>query len=120
MVGADLPSNDPWTLALLTNTEVLAVDQDALGASGKPIFTQDEWQVWSKPMADGSRAIGLFNRSDFDETLTVTAADLGLVGPYKYRDLWQQKDRGDLPDRLTVTVPSHGVALYRFQPTKRK
>jgi len=120
MVGADLPSNDPWTLALLTNTEVLAVDQDVLGAPGKPIFTQDEWQVWSKPMADGSRAIGLFNRSDFDETLTVTAADLGLVGPYRYRDLWQQKDLGDLPDKLTISVPSHGVGLYRFQPTKRK
>jgi alpha-galactosidase len=120
MVGADLPANDPWTLALLTNPDVLAVDQDALGAPGKPIFTRDEWQAWSKPMADGSVAIGLFNRSDFDETLTVTAADLGLTGIYKHRDLWQSKDLGSFPGTLTVTVPAHGVALYQFQPTKRR
>ena len=98
---------------------MLAVDQDALGAAGKPIFTKDEWQVWSKPMADGSRAVGLFNRSDFDETLTVTAADLGLSGTYTYRDLWQRKDLGAFSGALTVTVPSHGVALFRFQPTKQ-
>ncbi|MCW3099769.1 MAG: alpha-galactosidase [Chthonomonadaceae bacterium] len=119
MVGADLPANDPWTLALLTNADVLAVDQDALGAPGKPIFTKDEWQVWSKPMADGSHAIGLFNRSDFDETLTVTATDLGLTGTCTYRDLWQRKDLGRFPGTLTLIVPSHGVALYRFQPTQR-
>ena len=118
MVGADLPANDPWTLALLTNPDVLAVDQDSLGAAGRPIFSKDEWQVWAKEMADGSRAIGLFNRSDFDETLTVTAADLGLSGRYTFRDLWQRKDLGDFPGQLTTTVPAHGVALFQFQPVK--
>ena len=118
MVGADLPANDPWTLALLTNTDVLAVDQDALGAAGRPIFSRDEWQVWAKEMADGSRAVGLFNRSDFDETLTVTAADLQLAGRCTFRDLWQRKDLGDFPGQLTMTVPAHGAALFQFQPTK--
>lgn len=120
MVGADLPANDPWTLALLTNADVLAVNQDALGAAGHPIFTKDEWQVWSKPMADGSQAIGLFNRSDFDETLTVTAADLKLSGSYKLRDLWQRKDLGNFSGSLTTTVPAHGVALFQFRPTRRR
>ncbi len=118
MVGADLPANDPWTLALLTNPLVLAVDQDALGAPGKPIFRKDEWQVWSKPMADGSHAIGLFNRSDFDETLTVTAADLALPARGAYRDLWQRKEMGEFSGSLTVTVPAHGVALFQFQSVK--
>ena len=71
-------------------------------------------------MADGSRAIGLFNRSDFDETLTVTAADLGLTGRYTYRDLWQRKDLGDFSGRTDRHGPAHGVALFRFQPVGRR
>ena len=68
----------------------------------------------------GREADDHHNRSDFDETITVSAADLGLSGTCTYRDLWQRKDLGGFPDSFTITVPSHGVALYRFQPVKRK
>ncbi len=118
MVGADLPANDPWTLDLLTNPEVLAVDQDSLGAPGRPIFSKDEWQVWSREMADGSRIIGLFNRGDFDDVVEITASDLGLTGRYTIRDLWQGKDLGNFTGQLTTKIPPHGVALFRLQPAR--
>lgn len=115
MVGANLPDNDPWTLALLTNPEVLAVNQDALGAAGRRVAGQDEWDVWAKPLADGSVAVGLFNRGDFDDTVSVSAKDLGLSGPYALRDLWQRKDLGALQGRFSAPVPAHGVVLLRLQ-----
>lgn len=116
MVGANLPDNDPWTLALLTNPEVLAVNQDALGAPGKRVAGLDEWEVWTKPLADGSIGVGLFNRGDFDETATVTAKDLGLSGRYTIRDLWRRKDMGEFAGRFSTPVPAHGVVLLRLLP----
>jgi alpha-galactosidase len=114
MVGANLPDNDPWTLALLTNPEVLAVNQDNLGASGRPIFQTDDQAVWSKKLADGSLAVGLFNRSDFDDTVTAEWSKLGLTGRFMVRDLWQRKDLGRFIGKYTASVPSHGVVLLRL------
>lgn len=119
MVGGDLPANDPWTLALLTNPEVLEIDQDTPAHPGKPIVTQDEWQVWAKSLGGGSQAIGVFNRGDFDDTITLTSAELGLFGRCVYRDLWLRKDLGEFPGKITLTVPAHGVVLFRFHPVSR-
>jgi hypothetical protein len=71
MVDANLPDNDAWTLALLTNPEVLAVDQDSLGAAAKLIVASNGFEIWAKPLHDGSHAVGIFNRGrsvDFDES----------------------------------------------------
>ena len=70
MVGANLPDNDAWTLALLTNPEVLAVNQDSLEAAAKPVVVTNNIEIWVKPLSDGSSAVGIFNRGrleDFDE-----------------------------------------------------
>ncbi len=70
MVGANLPDNDPWTLALLTNPEVLAVNQDQLGAKARPLAATNGVEIWVKPLRDGSQAVGIFNRgrlTDIDE-----------------------------------------------------
>lgn len=115
MVGANLPDNDPWTLALLTNPEVLAVNQDSLGAAGKRVAGQDEWEVWTKALADGSVAVGLFNRGDFDETATVTGKELGLTGRWTVRDLWQRKDLSKFMGQFSATVPAHGVVMVKLQ-----
>ena len=114
MLGANLPDNDPWTLALLTNPEVLAVNQDSLGASGKPISQSDDGDVWSKKLADGSLAVGLFNRSDFDGSVTAEWGKLGLAGRYTVRDLWQRRELGRFVGKYTASVPSHGVVLLRL------
>jgi hypothetical protein len=70
MVGANLPDNDPWTLALLANPEVLAVNQDPLGAAAHPLAATNGLEIWVKPLRDGSQAVGIFNRgrpTDIDE-----------------------------------------------------
>ena len=114
IVGANLPDNDPWTLALLTNPEVLAVNQDSLGAAGGPVSQQDGLEVWSKKLADGSLAVGLFNRSDLEDTVTADWSKLGITGRYAVRDLWLRKDLGRFNDKYAASVPSHGVVLLRL------
>jgi alpha-galactosidase len=118
MVGANLPDNDPWTLALLTNPEVLAVNQDPLGAAGKPISQSDGLEVWSKKMADGSLAVGLFNRGELEDTVVADWSKLGITGRYAVRDLWQRKDLGLFNDKYAASVPSHGAMLLRLTMTR--
>ncbi len=114
MVGANLPDNDPSTLALLTNPEVLALNQDALGAPGAPVSQQDEQDVWSKKLADGSLAVGLFNRGDFDAALTADWAKLGISGRYAVRDLWIRQEKGFFVGKYLVDVPRHGAVLLKL------
>jgi len=74
MVGANLPDNDAWTLALLTNPEVLAVNQDPLGTAARQVAATNGIEIWVKPLHDGSRAVGIFNRGqldDFDESKAI-------------------------------------------------
>jgi alpha-galactosidase len=113
MVGACLPDNDPWTLALLTNPEVLAVDQDSAGTAGTRV-AGGEAEVWARTLADGSRAVGLFNAGDLDTTVTVNWSDLKIAGRYRVRDLWLRRDLGAQASSYAATVPAHGAVLLRL------
>ena len=115
MAGADLPDNDPWTRALLSNPEVLAVDQDPGGAAASRVANEGDTEVWSKPLADGSLAVGLFNRGDFDDTVTADWAALKLSGRYAVRDLWRRQDLGVFQGRYAAPLPRHGTLLLRLQ-----
>ncbi len=120
MVGANLPDNDSWTLALLSNPEVIALDQDARGAPARRVSVQGSTEVWARPLADGSLAVGLFNRGDAAQPVTARWSDLHwsdlhLTGPRTVRDLWQRRDLGVFSDDFTVPVPSHGAVLIRLQ-----
>ena len=114
LIGADLGHVDPWTVDLLGNREVLAVNQDLLGkAAGRT--SSDGWlDVWARPLADGTTAVGLFNRGPGAAAITVKFSDLGLRGSQPVRDLWLHKDLGSMPDMFTALVPRHGVALIRI------
>ena len=118
MVGANLPDNDPWTLALLTNPEVLALDQDALGAAATRHAGPDETEVWTKPLADGSCAVALFNTGDLDAPVTARWTDLGISGRRAVRDLWLRRDLAPSGGSCTATVPAHGVVLLRLTANK--
>jgi alpha-galactosidase len=77
------------------------------------------YAVYAKNMADGSRAVGLFNRDvmyDEPKTVTVNFADLGLEGEVRVRDLWRQKDLGEFNGSFSADVPAHGVVLLRMWP----
>jgi len=113
LIGADMSQLDPFTFNLLANDEVLAVNQDALGRQASRKAKDGPTEVWAKDMADGSKAVGLFNRGEEAVEVTVKWADLGLSGKFHVRDLWRQKDTGEFADSFTANVPRHGVCLVR-------
>jgi alpha-galactosidase len=113
LIGCDLTRLDAFTLNLLTNDEVLAVNQDPLGQQAKPVLERDSIQVWARPLADGSMAVGVFNLSLTDKKAVVAWNDLGISEPQVVRDLWRQKDLGVFKDKFEATVYSHGVSLVK-------
>ncbi len=120
LIGADLSHIDEWTINLLGNREVLAVNQDILGKAAGRITTDGWLDVWARPLADGTKAVGLFNRCPEAATISAKFADLGLSGSQPVRDLWFQKDLGSVRDAFTTTVPRHGVVLVKIgRPSKK-
>jgi len=109
--SGDMGHLDDFTLNVLCNAEVIAVDQDPLGACGKVIMHQDSTFLMVKPMADGSKALGLFNRSKKPVVTTATWDELQISGKQKLRDLWRQKNIGKFDHSFTTTVPAQGVVL---------
>ena len=87
------------------NKEVIAVDQDKLGKQGVRVAKDGDLEVWSKPLADGGFAVGLFNRGDTAAKVTAKWGDVGAKGSHKVRDLWQHKDLGSMKDEFSAEVP---------------
>jgi alpha-galactosidase len=113
MVGANLPDNDAWTLALLTNPEVIAVNQDALGLAAKRLTNVLAGaEIWTKPLADKSLAVGLFNRGKIAVPVNLVWKNLGLRVRPAVRDLWLRKDLGRAKN-FTAEIPPHGCVLLR-------
>ena len=113
MVGANLPDNDAWTLALLTNPEVTAVNQDALGAAAQPVTNVVAGaEIWTKKLADKSVAVGIFNRGKNSATVDLAWRDLGFSSAPKVRDLWLRKDLGR-QENFIAEIPAHGCVLLR-------
>src|SRR3954452_16123717 len=130
LIGCDLERLDPFTLSLLINDEVLAIDQDPLGKAATMVAedgpkvevrrsdrpdqapkTYTQKQVWAKELEDGSRAVGLFNVGNDEAKVTANFADLKAQGKHTARDLWRQKDLGEFDGKFEATVPPHGVVL---------
>jgi alpha-galactosidase len=116
MFGGNLPDNDEFTLSLMTNDEVLAVNQK--GAGGRQLFARENQVAWVAN-APGSRAkyVAVFNLGDTaDEQVRINWADVGLGGTCVVRDLWVRKDIGTIDTGSTFQVKPHGAALYRLTP----
>ncbi|MGC2387782.1 MAG: glycoside hydrolase family 27 protein [Candidatus Acidiferrum sp.] len=111
LAGNDLTAMKPETLALLTNKEVIAIDQDRLGKQADRVYTEGTEEIWARTLADGSRAVGIFNRFDWPQTIEVSFRELGYKGSVKARDIWADKDLGTLPAHYNARVPGHGVVL---------
>ncbi|WP_309604431.1 glycoside hydrolase family 27 protein [Phenylobacterium sp.] len=112
LAGNDLTKMSPDTLAILTNREVIAIDQDPLGRQGDRVTAEGPLEVWAKPLKGGARAVGLFNTADFPNYVEIDYPRLGQKGPARTRDIWAAKDLGKLT-RYRVLVPGHGVVLLR-------
>ena len=115
IAGNDLTRMTPYTVEILTNREVIAVDQDPLGKQGFRIAQEGPFEVWMKPMADGSRVVGLFNRQRTVEQMSVSFSQIGIHGEATIRDLWLKKDLGTFKDSYSAYVPTHGVVLVRIK-----
>lgn len=112
LAGNDLTAMSPETLALLTNREVIAIDQDPAREQGDRFSAEGPLEIWVRPLADGAKAVGLFNRHPGPMEMQVSFRELGFSGDAKVRDVWQAKDLG-LMDVHKVRVPAHGVVLLR-------
>ncbi|MDR3459778.1 MAG: glycoside hydrolase family 27 protein [Verrucomicrobiae bacterium] len=111
MLGNNLPDTDEWTLSLLTNDEVLAVNQDPLGIPARRLRQTKGTEIWMKPLKNGGKAIGLFNRSAAAQDVELNWKDAGLGGEQTLRDLWSHKDLGTFKEEYVAQVPSHGAVL---------
>jgi hypothetical protein len=113
MVGANLPDNDAWTLALLTNPEVIAVNQDVLGQPAQPLTNAPAGvEIWTKKIAGKSLAVGIFNRSKTVTSVNFNWRDLGLRAKPAVRDLWLRKDL-PVAKNYKAEIPPHGCCLLR-------
>lgn len=116
LIGCDMTKLDDFTLNLLSNDEVLAVNQDPLGKQASQITQGALAQVWAKDLEDGSKAVGLFNLDDDPQEVTAKFSNLKLTGPQSIRDLWRQKDLPGADDQFSASVPAHGVVLVKLSP----
>lgn len=123
MIGCDVRSLDDATRAILLNTEAIAVDQDPLGTQAMRIgvtnHAEQRAEVWAKPLAGGSVAVGLFNLSDANDRLIEVSWESLGIEPERacvVRDLWQHEYAGEFTVSYSTRVASHDVALLRVIP----
>jgi len=119
LAGNDLTTMTPQTIELLTNRDLIAIDQDLAGNQGTRVWAQGATEVWAKKLADGSRAVGFFNRSDepADAQIEIKLRDLGFMSSATAQNVWTGKDLGMFHGKIKVAVPPHGVVLLKVIPT---
>ena len=115
MAGNDIIHMPPEVQEILTNREVIAVDQDSLGRQGRKVKDLGDLEVWAKELRDGSRAVVFFNRGEKPDLLSVCWDQIGFPANarVKVRDLWQHKDVGVFQGSYMVEVPRHGAVMIR-------
>ncbi len=119
LLGCDLEELDPFTLGLITNDEVIEIDQDPLCQQAIGVARHGTAEIYAKQLEDGAWAVGLFNRGDASARVGVRWSDIGVTGSQTVRDLWRQKDLGVFADHFESEVPRHGVVLLRLSPARQ-
>lgn len=115
MLGNDIRAMSDDVLAIITNREMIAVNQDPLGRQGRKVRDDGDLEVWSKELHDGSRAVLLFNRSEKKSEIRFAWPEVGLPANLKFsvRDLWEKADKGQFEGSYGAVVPSHGVVVVK-------
>ncbi len=114
LIGCDMGQLDEFTLSLLNNDEVIAIDQDVKAIQAKQVVATNEHQVWVKELNSGAKAAGIFNTTNDYKTITIKWSDLGVSGYKSIRDVWSQKEIGNFGADFTVKLPPHGVKLVKL------
>jgi alpha-galactosidase len=116
MAGNDLRSMSAGTRDILANRDVIAIDQDALGREAVRAFEDGGVEVWTRPLADGALAVGIFNRNADEKQAGFPWARIGLAAaPTTVRDLWRHADVAPDASLCTCVVAGHGVVLLRVK-----
>ncbi len=117
MAGNDLSSMKPEVQAILTNKDLIAIDQDPLGIQGRRVKKTGDLEVWSKELSDGGRAVALLNRGSSEQQISVSWINIGYPESLKasVRDLWAGKT-SDHAGNYSAAVPSHGAVVVRINP----
>ncbi len=127
MAGNDLTKMDKDTHEILTNKEVIAVNQDSLGEQGRRFMDMGEKEIWAKPLANGELAVCFMNRTETPWNLDYNwhaqtiyfANEVNMrLNEYKVRDLWKHKDIGTTAKNTKATIPAHGVLMVRLSKVK--
>jgi alpha-galactosidase len=130
LIGCPIEQLDAFTLNLLSNDEVIEVNQDPLGKSARLVLEEQGVQVWLKPLEQGAYAVGIFNTANFGQTpasyfrwedeppanYTLVFKKLNLIGEFNIRNVWTQKDVGFNAKNFSVSVPHHGVVMLKLTP----
>ena len=114
--SGDMAHLDRFTRNILCNPELIEVDQDPLGITGRVIWLEEEVFAMVKPLEDGSRAIGIFNMGEFPIEVTVRWNQIGIAGTQLVRDLWRRRNLGPRKEGLSVQLPRRGCEVYRLWP----
>jgi alpha-galactosidase len=134
MIGCPIEMLDDFTLGLLSNDEVIAIDQDPMGKPGRLVGKHNGVEVWVRQLEDGGMAVGLFNTDHYGETPASyfhwgtekpvdyiwDMAAAGLNGRWKLRDVWRQQDLGVFEGKFSTSIPHHGVVMLRLSPVTHK
>ncbi len=118
IAGNDLRDMRPEIHDILTNKEVIAVDQDPLGREGERVWKNGDLEVWMKQLKDGSRAVILLNRGSAEQEISANWENLGYPGHISasVRDLWQHKDLGKFTGKFSAPVASHAIVMVTVKP----
>jgi alpha-galactosidase len=118
LAGNDLRDMKPEIHDILTNKDVIAVNQDAMGRQGRRVHKDGELEVWAKQMQDGSRSVVLLNRDSSEKEIAVSWEDIGYPAHLNanVRDLWRAKDLGQFKEKFSASVGSHSVVMVRIAP----
>ncbi len=120
LIGCDMTRLDKFTVDLLSNDEVIDIDQDPLGKAASQIVKNGTSEVWSRQLFDGTHALSLVNMGDGAQKITVKWSDAGITGSVSVRDLWLHKNIGLSKDNYTVEVPAHGCVLLKVSTSKEQ
>ncbi len=120
MIGSDLQKADSFQLALYSNDEVIAINQDSLALSASRVqqSADPKTEVWAKPLANGDCAVAFYNRSETECEMSVTWKELKLSGSLFVRDLWRQKELGRFDHCFSIKVEPHNAELVRIRSTE--
>ncbi len=117
LAGNNLSQLTPEITAILTNHEIIAIDQDPLGKQADRIYAEGPIEIWTRPLADGSRGLAIFNfgeQRSYLRGISLHLEEAGAANGWNARDVWMAKDLGPISDYTQLTIPRHGSIILRL------